>query len=333
MAPPSDLADLRQAWSALDGQPGDAGWRTIAVCADAPCSLRAGRQLPTNEEALLIELGTATAPPATRLPQGRGFAVSSTLVGASRFIAIIRRPGGSLDLFGQLAEDLVATVRRQGPASPNVRMRVLLERLHAWQMFMNREGALGAESEVGLFGELEVLAAILASGASGLTACEAWVGPLDELHDFRWATGAIEVKATTVAGHFPARIGSLDQLDESKNSPLFLVGVRLGLADGGRTLAEQIARVRSLLTGQAEAATVIDNRLLAAGYLDAQADRYVKRYRLDSLRAWRIAPTFPRLTRGHVPAAITEVGYVLSLDQVVEPTLPLAECLQHLGVI
>lgn len=333
MAPPSDLAELLHAWKALDGQPGDAGWRTIAVCADAPCSLRAGRQLPTNEEALLIELGKATVPPAARLPKGRGFAVSSSQVGPSHFMAIIRRPGGSLDLFGQLAEDLIATLRRKGPDSPTALLRVLLERLHAWQMFMNREGALGPESEVGLFGELEVLAAIVEAGASGLTACEAWVGPLDELHDYRWATGAIEVKTTTAAGHFPARIGSLDQLDESLNSPLFLVGVRLHVAEDGHTLAEQVARVRSVVNGQTEAAALLDSRLLAAGYLDAQVDGYVKRYRRDCLQVWRITPAFPRLTRVDVPVAVTEVRYVLSLDQVVEPTLPLAECLQHLGVI
>ena len=58
---------------------------------------------------------------------------------------------------------------------------------------------------------------------------DAWQGPLNGLQDFFIGTGAIEVKATIAPQGFPAKISSLDQLDETQRQPLFLAGVRLAL--------------------------------------------------------------------------------------------------------
>ena len=109
-------------------------------------------------------------------------------------------------------------------SNPPTILRALLDRVRAWQVFMDRsgDGALSPEAEVGLFGELVVLGEVIRQGVPPIVACESWEGPGGGLHDFRWSTGAIEVKATAAVGSFPARIGSLAQLDDSEIQPLFL---------------------------------------------------------------------------------------------------------------
>ena len=74
---------------------------------------------------------------------------------------------------------------------------------------------LSQEAEVGLFGEMVVLKALLEAGVPVEVVLNAWQGPLDGLHDFLIGSGAIEVKTTLSTNGFPATVNSLEQLDES----------------------------------------------------------------------------------------------------------------------
>lgn len=47
--------------------------------------------------------------------------------------------------------------------------------------------------------------------------------------------GAIEVKATMSSAGFPVKIGSLEQLDDSVASPLFLAAMRFSRGEDGLT--------------------------------------------------------------------------------------------------
>ena len=73
--PPSDMDDLRAAWRALAGTGQGDGWQTIAIAADAPCSVLAARRKPGDEEAVLVGFRSVPAVPGSRLPQGHGFEV------------------------------------------------------------------------------------------------------------------------------------------------------------------------------------------------------------------------------------------------------------------
>lgn len=87
---------------------------------------------------------------------------------------------------------------------------------------------------------------------SGLVlALESWVGPLNAVRDFEIGTGAIEVKTTISAVGFPAKIGSLEQLDDSARQPLFLAGVRLRQGETGQNLSELVADIRDIAAGEA----------------------------------------------------------------------------------
>ena len=94
-------------------------------------------------------------------------------------------------------------------------LRVFIGRVGAWQEFMRKGSqALSPEAEIGLIGELTLLRSIIEAGVAPATAIESWVGPLDGIQDFEIGAGALEVKATLSTAAFPARIGSLEQLDE-----------------------------------------------------------------------------------------------------------------------
>jgi hypothetical protein len=337
MAPRSNRKELADAWRALSGLQGAAGWRTIAVCAGGPCRLLAGRQTPGDEEALLIDLGPNRLPTALQLPQGRGFSVTLAVVepgAATTWIGLSRRAGGSLDLFANMAEDIVHTLQRLAGVGPGLILRALLDRIRAWQTFMDRSGesALGSEAEIGLFGELQVFADMIRGGVPELSVCEAWEGPRDGVHDFRWVTGAIEVKTSTATGTFPARIGSIDQLDDSSVQPLFLAAVRLRLLQAGATLPELVTVIRSLLNGQTGALGMFEDRLLLAGFLDAQVERYTRRFVIGDMRLFLVGASFPRLTRAEVPRPILDIRYDIDLDQVAEPPTTLAAALSRIGV-
>lgn len=339
MAPRSEHDELADAWRALSGLSDAPGLRTIAVCRGRPCRLLAGRLTPGDLEALLVEVGSAPFGSAVQLPQGRGFAVMQVVVDPSAhsvWLCISRRPGGSLDLFTMMAGDIVRTLHRVADARSAGYFPVLLDRIRAWQMFMDRggDGVLGPEAEIGLLGELVVLAALVDAGMAGLTACEAWEGPRNGVHDFRWRSGAVEVKTSCAfPGAFPARISSLDQLDDSKVQPLFLAAVRVTELESGQTLPEWVASVRERLVGQEAALGTFNDRVLQGGFADTQSDRYTRRFVLRDIRIFAVTQGFPRLTRPTIPAEVTAAQYEMDLDTLRVPSLDLPAALARIGAL
>ena len=338
MAASSDAAgQLRSAWRALGGQSRGDGWATIPLQTAAPCQVLAGRRFPGSEETLLVGFGTPLPPPAS-LPEGRGFRVErppESFDHAQHWLSLSRQPTGNLDLFSAMATDLIELLASGRTADHDQLSRLFLGRIRAWQAFMEKEraGILGLEAEIGLYGELLLLASLLDAGIGALDAIESWRGPLDGLHDFELGTGAIEVKSTLANAGFPATIWSPEQLDDTVRQPLYLAGIRLALNGTGRTLPELIAELRHVMRDQPDALGTFENRLLQAGYLDPFADHYLRRFTTVRMMMLVIDSRFPRLTRAAVPAAITKLWYVIDLDLVPIPATPLRDALHRLRCI
>lgn len=338
MVASSDAAgQLRSAWRALAGQSRGDGWATIPLHTAAPCQVLAGRRFPGSEETLLVGFRAPLPPPAS-LPEGRGFRVErppESLDRGHHWLALSRQPIGNLDLFSAMAADLIELLSSARTADHDQLSRLFLGRIRAWQAFMekDRTGILGLEAEIGLYGELLVLGALLDAGIAAPDAIEAWRGPLDGLHDFELGTGSIEVKSTLATSGFPATIWSIEQLDDTVRQPLFLAGIRLALNGTGHTLPELIAGLRHLMRDQPEPLATFENRLLQAGYLDPFADHYLRRFTTVRMILLAIDSRFPRLTRAAVPAAITKLWYVVDLDLVPATPTALPEALHRLGCI
>lgn len=339
MAQQSEFDRLQTAWRALAGDGVTEGWRTIPIEPLGAHRLLAGRHFPGNEEAILVGFNSVHLPPDGQLPQGQGFRVERVrhkISGdAHAWIALSRQPVGSLDMFARMAEDVVGMLEDYRHVEDQTLFQLFLGRIKAWQEFMHQARAeiLGPEAETGLVGELCFLKSLLERGLPAATALDGWHGPLDGLHDFLFGLGAIEVKSTVATHSFPATVGSLEQLDASLVSPLFLAGVRLVSDASGTTLPAIIDDILRGLEDKPEARGRFESLVLRAGFLRAFSDRYRRRFALADTRILLVDGVFPALTRNNVNPAIRKARYELDLDLVSVPDVGMDRALEELGVL
>jgi hypothetical protein len=256
-------------------------------------------------------------------------------MGELAWVALSRAPSANLEHFLLMVADLITTLESGSKADEDATLLRLLNRIRSWQFFMERDRApvLGREAEVGLFGELVVFENLLSCGVPPGAAVDIWRGPLDELHDFRVGSGAIEVKSTSAASRFPAYISPIEQLDSSDMDPLYLAAVRLTDVPSGQTLPERIDLIREELLVDGPALESFDLLLLQAGFLTSMADRYRRRMSPLNMRLMKVSAEFPRLMRSHLPTEILEASYTLDLSLIQSPELDLSDVLVELGVI
>jgi hypothetical protein len=333
-----DPEELEAAWRALAGESGSEGWRTISIADQTRCRILAGRHFPGNEEAVLVGFSSVCVTAAGRLPAGHGFAVNAVDLGVvSRgcsWIGLVRQPAGRSDFFAMMAKDVVSALRASC-AEERELLDLFLGRVRAWQSFMERdtEGVLSAEAELGLHGELVVLYSLLHSGLSHASVVRGWYGPLNGIHDFRFPTGAIEVKATATVGAFPATISSLEQLDDSLINALFLAGVRFRLDPAGENLPQRVDRIRQLLQPDLTVLAAFDTRLLHAGFFPALSGRYSRAFIHQTTTIFRVEDGFPKITHGSVHRAIRKARYEIDLNLIDTTDISLSFVLPQLGAL
>lgn len=322
------------AWNALSDTSGIQGWRGIPVFLAGPCSVMAGRKFPDNLEAFLAGFVNTGLPFPRNLPEGIGFSVSQAVIPDDDriWIALTRKQSGDLQMFVEMVGDVAGAMDAVSSCGEKRILDEFLGRIKAWQEFMRRDQqALGTEAEIGLVGELILLLKLFSEGISPHYGVESWKGPLDGVQDFLLGSGAIEVKTTLSSQGFLARIGSLDQLDDSILRPIFICGVRLSLGESGQSLNELIAKVKELLTGNGSAERLFSGRLLAAGYFEFHSTQYVRRFLLSEIRFLEVERDFPRIFSGNVPHGIRRVTYEIDLDLVPGGVISLNEALKKLG--
>lgn len=338
MVAPNDIGDLRAAWRALAGTDEREGWQTIPVTVRGPCSLSAAKRMPHGEEAILIEFHGSQSPPESKLPQGHGFEVLRLAADRTGreglLLALVRRPKASLDLFALMTQDLVVLLDDWEVTQEEALLRRFIERIRAWQDFMNRhrEGVLSAEAELGLFGELVMLDRMTETSLPRQDLVDSWQGPNDGLQDFILGDGGIEVKTTLASGGFPATVSSLDQLDDNLRQPLFVAATRLAIHSSGLTLPEMANVVREHLGDDGNVLETFDIRLMQAGLLASALHRYTKRFRYVSSAILRVRGEFPRLTRANVPPLVTRARYEIDLALAAAEEVELAQALKTIGV-
>lgn len=334
-----ELAELRAAWRALSGSDaqGEKGWATIRVAAGLPLPIRAGRSRPGNVEALLFGFRGSLPSFAVAMPSAAGFSVHrAELDDVDRgwnWIAIRRDGGASLDLFETMIVDLFRVARQNEDRPAETLPGTLLARIRGWQDFMKRAGSkiLGAEREIGLFGELATIVSLLDLGLAAAGIIDSWQGPEDALHDFRIGSGVIEVKAAVSGLH--ARIGSLDQLDDGLVSPLILAFVLLRRSDDGCTLPELAASIATRLQDDVVTLRRFELKLMQAGFLQQFADLYSTCLGLVKIDLHRVESDFPRLTNATVPAGIRQASYEIDLASIRVPPITLNAALTALGAL
>jgi hypothetical protein len=325
------------AWDSLSGDDLSVGWRSISLQHSGPLEIRAGRRSPDNAEAVLIGFPTAHFSKAEKLPEGNGFSVELTdFIDADRmWLALSRKFAGSVDLFAAMSCDVIGALDDAVVTGSSEQQLAILciRRIAAWQEFM-RKGAdgLSPEEEVGLAGELTFLQFLIDSGVVANDALESWVGPVDGIQDFEIGTGAVEVKTTLSTNGFSAKVGSLEQLDDSVRQPLFLAAMRFTQNLSGANLPEIVTSLRERFEGDPVSINLFSERLLAAGYTATHATRYVRKLAISQMKLLMVGDGFPRLTPGTVPLGIRRAMYEIDIDKVPGEDFELTQALMKLGV-
>lgn len=165
--------------------------------------------------------------------------------------------------------------------------------LATWQSILAMRARMSREKEVGLYGELLVIAAVL---STGIAPARSWRGALNEEHDFGFADVDIEVK-TTSGERRQHWIHGLGQMVATGSTPLWVLSLQItrGGAGQGQTMPEVIDSVVDISNNTDR--TILEQNLAAAGWHEDQRDLFTQRWRLRTVPlALRVDDEFPRLT-------------------------------------
>jgi hypothetical protein len=325
------------AWSSLSGNDTIPGWQVISLAPAGPVEVQAGRRSPANVEAILFCFPTAKLARTEKLPEGQGFLIERAEPensGGLR-LALTRQEAGGIELFSAMVCDVVGALDETAATGVDEikLLRVLIGRVVAWKQFMSRgANPLSLEAELGLTGELNFMIALLESGVSVEEVLQGWVGPDDAPQDFLLGDGAVEVKATMSTSGFPVKITSLEQLDDSVASPLFLAAERFSREEGGHTLPELVAKTELRLGGEPGTVNFLRERLMVAGYFEGHSSHYTRKFESKERRVFSISEGFPRLTPGTVPVGVIRALYEINLDHAGDFLSDLDAALKQLGV-
>lgn len=204
--------------------------------------------------------------------------------------------------------------------------------LAQWHQILAIRSRLDREAEVGLFGELLLLHAVVS--VHGTVTASSWRGALREEHDFGFEDEDLEVKTTTREDRVHA-IHGLGQLTATPGRPLFLLSLQITSGgNAGSTLTELVAGVRDVV------GTEIDDGLRRSGWASDAADLYSERWVLRSApKVYAIDGGFPALTRSRVDqiddamVAVERVDYWVrcdALDGSGQPPAHLQSVLGHM---
>lgn len=313
---------IDELWNDMEAESpsADTGWTTRYALPHAGHPILVAIEKATRARALLVPVRVDSVPLRKTWPVCRGLDLAMLLVRSESYLCVRLRDQAAADVFTALAEDVAPRVAEAADDAAAVLQ--LFARLEKWQLFLaaGRDG-LGTEEQRGLFGELYVLAHVLAPQFGPRVAIESWKAPAATHQDFQFGRGAVEVKTTAAKQPQTVRITSERQLDDTGVGVLLLHvlivddrEVPANAAVAGQTLADMVAAVRTLAGTDAFARAQLDDRLLRVGWLDAHVDRYQRRrLTLRSEHSYRVREGFPRLIESALPVGIGSVEYGLDL--------------------
>jgi hypothetical protein len=175
---------------------------------------------------------------------------------------------------------------------------------------------LGVVRLRGLLGELIVIRELL-SLVPITDVVAAWTGPLRSAQDFVFSDRFIETKAKTPISN-TVTISSVEQLDPATPSPLILAVVTISsLQDdlvAGITPNDLVNAIRQQLKTEPLALLEFDRRLRASNYFPRPYYE-ITRFRLISLRYYKVELSFPRLRQVTLQKGILSASYELDLSE------------------
>ncbi len=291
---------------------GATGYLRRRIRPDLPFDLFIGIERPSNRRLLLLEAAESAVVGVGEPPMTRGIELrlNPAAPGGRAALELRLIDPAYEEIFTVLTGDIVSAVA--GAATERDAVAAFVGRLRRWGRFLERgnpEG-LGPEAQRGLYGELWFIDHHLFPALEEVS-ISAWTGPEATAQDFQFPGCAVEVKTTTAKLPQHLAIASERQLDDTGVAALFLVHLSLdSRQDGRRTLPALIDGLRATLAGRESSAFLLEERLLAAGYLDAHRHRYARTtYAVRTCQIYRVREGFPRLVEDDLPAGVGNVRY------------------------
>ncbi len=328
--------ELLSAWRALSSSQEKTGMQTIKINNTSLHPILAGRISPENEETLLIGFSLFNLNVPSDLPQGNGFFVKNIKLiekpASFNWITIFRQNNGNIDFFSKMSADIIRLIENNLNRNDEEIEKAIFARIIAWQDFMKRNSnyILSQEEEIGLYGEIEVMASLIEAGNSPADTVKSWEGPIHGIQDFKFGKGAIEVKSTDLPIDFFVHIGSLEQLDDSIVNPLFIATMRFSIDLSGKTLPERAMEIRNYFSGDLLSTSIYDSKLIHAGLIVKDGNMYNHRYLLTNQRILQVSNDFPKLTTSNVPIQIKKVSYEININMITTIGIPMHEILSIL---
>lgn len=185
-----------------------------------------------------------------------------------------------------------------------------------WHEFWARQASeMTQQAMRGLLGELTFLEFLIRE--YGPRVVHSWTGPENHDHDFQSGHEiAFEVKTSS---RIPYQVEcNLNQLDRGLFTKLYLVCFRIGRAQEGNSLPEQVARVTGTLQGDDAAQTLLDEKLAMAGYSRLnESDYAAHRFDVGPAEVFAVDADFPAITLSRFTAPpdmrVLEVRYTLEI--------------------
>lgn len=230
------------------------------------------------------------------------------------------------DLFTMVVNKIIFAIREEG-RDPAVSVEATIDELRAALRPVGLD--LSVSEQIGLFGELWVLANVLLPNL-GVRACHLWSGPTGERHDFVGDLVHVEVKTTTRSEE-KHEISRLDQLRAPDGKRLLLASVMLERSIGGEsTIADLVDKIIEKLENDGRAIDVFEAGLKNLGWHDGlRKPGSLLRFNLRHVRVFEVEGSFPRLPDDYdPPRGVTAIKY--SIDLSARPELCAADVIQIL---
>ena len=321
---------FNDAWAAFSDN--KEPWRRILVDSIGEIKVFGTLSSPDNSEAVLVT-SPVLCSYSGDLPSGKGFNVSLCELDGTNHLLIAKNSGADISLFSTMVFDVFSSLKTPSVLPESALIDRMMIRIKSWQEFMRKGSSkLSKEYELGLIGELQCIIDMIRLVSNAEDVICHWVGPFRGVQDFIFDMGAVEVKTTSSAESFHAKINSLEQLDEFFISPIYLFGYRIQERSNGLTLNDFVDSVRELLMSDQGSLNKFNSSVIAAGYLDEHKNEYKRQFERVEVLIWKMGPEFPKLSSTNTHSAVVKATYSIDLNQITHDETLIDEVLATLGV-
>ncbi|XDZ51501.1 PD-(D/E)XK motif protein [Neisseriaceae bacterium CLB008] len=319
------------AWRALSAIDDPEGWVSIDLYKYNNWSILVSYNSLNREQAIIFKIKNDNAN--SSLPMAQGFKVLPLKGELGPGFVVVRQNEGDIELFTKMVTDICHTVIQHQTLCESKLASVFINRINAWLSFMDGDRRpLSPEAELGLVGELEILYRLLSLNIPTPEVIASWKGPLGGIKDFEFRNGAVETKSTISRAGMIVKIGSLEQLDISKVSPLFLNGNMFSISPEGQTLVDRVNLVATKLKSYPGELAKFNNLLLRCGYLESDAECYIRKFKVEKSLFWLVDENFPRLVPENIAVYINKAQYEINLTPLMIDSVEMKIVVQRLGM-